>query len=73
MKRKFDLVDCIGVWVLTTGLNQGVSKLIGQSVHRFTLLNKKSSKPTIIGLTSWGTVTERTRDVLKWQVKFVNA
>ncbi|CAF1058024.1 unnamed protein product [Rotaria sordida] len=55
------------VWLLTTGLNQGVSKLIGQSVHRFTLLNKNLSKPTIIGLTSWGTLTEHTQKVLKYQ------
>ncbi|CAF3985665.1 unnamed protein product [Rotaria sp. Silwood1] len=56
-----------GVWLLTTGLNEGVSKLIGQSVRRYRLLNKKSSNPTIIGLTSWGTVTEHTRKVLTWQ------
>ncbi|CAF1099065.1 unnamed protein product [Rotaria sordida] len=55
------------VWLLTTGLNQGVSKLIGQSVHRFTLLNKNLSKPTIIGMTSWGTLTEHTQKVLKYQ------
>ncbi|CAF4073582.1 unnamed protein product [Rotaria sordida] len=56
-----------GVWLLTTGLNEGVSKLIGQSVRRYRLLNKKSSNPTIIGLTSWGTVTKHTRKVLTWQ------
>ena len=59
----------LGVWLLTTGLNKGVSKLIGQCVHRYRLLSKVSSKPTMIGLTSWGTVTEHTRDVLKWQVE----
>ncbi|CAF4975808.1 unnamed protein product [Rotaria sp. Silwood1] len=57
----------VRVWLLTTGLNEGVSKLIGQSVRRYRLLNKKSSNPTIIGLTSWGTVTEHTRKVLTWQ------
>ncbi|CAF0830978.1 unnamed protein product [Rotaria sordida] len=55
------------VWLLTTGLNQGASKLIGQSVHRFTLLNKNLSEPTIIGMTSWGTLTEHTQKVLKYQ------
>src|ERR1700722_11572871 len=63
--------DYIGVWVLTTGLNSGVSKLIGQSIDRYTLLNEKSLKPTVIGLTRWGTLTERTREVLKWQVELV--
>lgn len=64
-------INHIGVWLLTTGLNKGVSKLIGQSVHRYRLLNEKSSKPTLIGLTSWGTVTEHTRNVLKYQVRFI--
>ena len=58
-------VDYIGVWILTTGLNSGVSKLIGQAAYRKKLLDEKSPKPTVIGLTSWNTVTENTREVLK--------
>ena len=57
-----------GVWLLTTGLNSGVSKLIGQSVERYALLNEKSSNYTVIGLSSWGCLSDRTRYVLKRQV-----
>ena len=68
-KREFEkifmlFIDNIGVWLLTTGLNTGVSSVIGHCVRRYRLLNKKSYKPTLIGLTGWGTVTENTRDVV---------
>ena len=56
------------MWLLTTGLNSGVSKVIGQSVERRTLLGEKSAHHTIIGLTSWGCLSDRTRQVLKRQV-----
>ena len=56
------------MWVLTTGLNAGVSKLIGQGIDRHTLLNENSSKPTVMGMTSWGTITEDTRSSLKAEV-----
>jgi len=54
-----------GVWLLTTGLNNGVSQLIGQSVHRNKVLDANNFNPTLIGLTGWRTVTEHTRDVLR--------
>ena len=46
-----------------------MSNVVSRSLYRQMLLNEKASKPTVIGLTSWGTVTERTRDVLKERVK----
>jgi hypothetical protein len=55
--------------MLTTGLSTGVSNVVGRSLYRHVLLNRKASKPTVIGLTSWGAVTERTRDLLKKKVK----
>ncbi|CAF1411032.1 unnamed protein product [Rotaria sordida] len=55
------------VWILTTGLNSGVSGLIAQGVHRNTLLNKNTWKPIVIGMSHWGTISEFTRDVLKQQ------
>ena len=57
-----------GVWFLTTGLNIGASKVIGQSVSRYALLSDKPPKHTLIGLTSWACVSERTRQLLKRQV-----
>ncbi|CAF1223885.1 unnamed protein product [Adineta ricciae] len=58
-----------GVWLLTTGLNSGVSKVIGQSVERYALLNEKASNYTVIGLSSWGCLSDRTRYVLKKQTQ----
>jgi hypothetical protein len=59
------LIDCVDVWILTTGLNSGVSKLIGQGVHRNVLLNENIWKPIVIGMSRWGTISENTREMLK--------
>jgi hypothetical protein len=61
----------IDVWVLTTGLNTGVSKLIGQGIHRHILLNESAPNPIVLGMTSWGTITEYTRSLLKAEVSKV--
>ncbi|UJR16241.1 hypothetical protein I4U23_003149 [Adineta vaga] len=53
------------VWFLTTGLNKGVSNVIGQSLYRHQLLYPQTSKSVVIGMTHWGTVTQHTRNVLK--------
>ena len=58
----------IDVWVLTTGLNAGVSKLIGQGINRHILLNEKTSQPTVIGMTNWGVLTDDTRLLLTVRV-----
>lgn len=61
-----------GVWLLSTGLNSGVSKVIGQSVWRHKLLTEKSLNCTVIGLTSWSCLSEETRDALRRQVNIYN-
>ncbi len=53
---------------MSTGLNSGVSKVIGRSVERDSLLSEKKVNYTIIGLSSWGCLSDRTREVLKQQV-----
>ncbi|CAF3021064.1 unnamed protein product [Rotaria socialis] len=53
-----------GIWVLTTGLNSGVSRLIGQGIHRSKLLSNNKWKPVVIGMNSWGTLAEDTRNSL---------
>ncbi|UJR07956.1 hypothetical protein I4U23_012235 [Adineta vaga] len=58
-----------GVWILTAGLNSGISKVIGQSVERYALLNEKPSTHTVIGLSSWGCLSDRTRHVLRKQAQ----
>jgi len=62
------LIGYKDVWLLTTGLNSGVSKLIGKGVRRNKLLNESSSKMTIIGMSHWGTLSEYTQQMLKSQV-----
>ncbi|CAF4841839.1 unnamed protein product [Rotaria sp. Silwood1] len=39
------LIDNVDVWILTTGLNSGVSGLIAEGVHRNILLNEDIWKP----------------------------
>ncbi len=56
------------MWLVTTGLNSGVSKLIGKGVRRNELLNGNSSKTTVIGMSHWGTLLEDTHQMLKTQV-----
>ncbi|CAF0986831.1 unnamed protein product [Adineta steineri] len=58
-----------GVWLLSTGLNSGVSKKIGQAVWRYALLNNKQPNHTLIGLATWGCLSERTRQVFRQQAK----
>ncbi|CAF2202478.1 unnamed protein product, partial [Rotaria magnacalcarata] len=53
-----------GIWVLTTGLNSGVSRLIGHGIHRNKLLSNNKWKPVVIGMNSWGTIAEDTRSSL---------
>lgn len=56
------------MYLLTTGLNSGVSKLIGLGVHRHKLINDSKWNPVVIGMSRWGTVGEYTREALKKQV-----
>ncbi|CAF1178334.1 unnamed protein product [Rotaria sp. Silwood1] len=55
------------VWILTTGLNSGVSGLIAEGVHRNILLSEDIWKPIVIGMSHWGTISEGTRQYLKKQ------
>ncbi|CAF1055160.1 unnamed protein product, partial [Rotaria sordida] len=56
-----------GVWMLTTGLSSGVSKLIGRSIYRHRALNDDTTKATLIGLTGYGTLARSMRDCLEDQ------
>ncbi|CAF1447834.1 unnamed protein product, partial [Didymodactylos carnosus] len=60
-----------GTWILTTGLNSGVSKFIGEGIARFILSTDHPKKTTMIGLTKWGTLTEKTRAILKLEVNIL--
>ncbi len=67
-KIEWIFTDYLDVWLLTTGLNSGVSKLIGQGVHRNALLNENRWESVVIGMSRWGTIAEHVRKDLKKKV-----
>ncbi|CAF1040174.1 unnamed protein product, partial [Rotaria sordida] len=67
MKGIGTLAATPGVWMLTAGLNSGVSKLIGRSIYRHRALNGDTTKATLIGLTGYGTLARSMRDCLEDQ------
>ncbi|CAF1516871.1 unnamed protein product, partial [Didymodactylos carnosus] len=50
---------------VTTGLNSGVAKLVGDGISQYRLLSKYPKNITAIGLTQWGSLTDETRNRLK--------
>ncbi|CAF1383206.1 unnamed protein product [Rotaria sordida] len=51
-------------WILTTGLNSGITKLVGEAILQDRILKSDSKDVVSIGFTKWGTLTKRTRDLL---------
>ncbi|CAF2408271.1 unnamed protein product [Rotaria sp. Silwood2] len=54
-----DLLD--NAWILTAGINNGVSKLVGEGISHYRLLQEYPNKVKCIGMTMWGTINENTR------------
>jgi len=55
----------LDTWILTAGINNGVSKLVGEGISHYRLLREYPNKVKCIGMTMWGTVNESTRLKLK--------
>ncbi|CAF1003931.1 unnamed protein product [Adineta steineri] len=64
-----DAAATSNAWILTTGVNNGVSKLIGEGISHYRLLKANPNKIVCIGLTKWGTINESTRFELKHTTK----
>ncbi|CAF4188401.1 unnamed protein product, partial [Adineta steineri] len=64
-----DAAATSNAWILTTGINNGVTKLIGEGISHYRLLKANSNKIICIGLTKWGTINESTRFELKYTTK----
>ncbi|CAF4191196.1 unnamed protein product [Adineta steineri] len=64
-----DAAATSNAWILTTGVNNGVSKLIGEGISHYRLLKPNPNKIVCIGLTKWGTINESTRFELKHTTK----
>jgi len=50
-----------GTWIITSGLNNGAARLIGESINRRRALTDANENITLLGISWWGNVTKRTR------------
>ncbi|CAF4362659.1 unnamed protein product, partial [Rotaria sp. Silwood2] len=50
-----------GTWIITSGLNNGAAKLIGEGVARLRALVHKKRYVTLIGMAWWGNIAEKAR------------
>lgn len=53
-----------GTWVITSGLNNGAARLIGIGIDRLRALTNTNKPITLIGISWWGNVAERTRKMV---------
>ncbi len=51
------------------GVNNGVSKLVGEGIAHYRLLTEYPNQVKCIGLTMWGTVSENNRMELKRETR----
>ncbi|CAF4511710.1 unnamed protein product [Rotaria sp. Silwood1] len=60
-----------GTWIITSGLNNGAAKLIGEGVARLRALVYKKRDVTLVGMAWWGNIAEKARTmVLQLQRKY---
>ena len=50
-----------GTWIITSGLNNGAARLIGESISRRRALTDTKESTTLLGISWWGNVTKKTR------------
>ncbi|CAF4423829.1 unnamed protein product, partial [Rotaria magnacalcarata] len=48
-------------WIITSGLNNGAAKLIGEGVDRLRALVNKKPSMTLLGMAWWGNIAEKAR------------
>ncbi|CAM4805119.1 unnamed protein product [Rotaria magnacalcarata] len=60
-----DAATMANAWILTTGIDNGISKLVGEGISHYSLLREYPNKVKCIGMTMWGTINENTRLRLK--------
>ncbi|CAF1014905.1 unnamed protein product [Adineta ricciae] len=60
-----DAASATDTWILTAGISNGVSKLVGEGISHYRLLREYPNRVKCIGMTMWGTVNESTRFELK--------
>ncbi|CAF2989754.1 unnamed protein product [Rotaria sp. Silwood2] len=60
-----DAATMANAWILTAGVNNGISKLVGEGISHYRLLREYSIKVKCIGMTMWSTIDDNTRLDLK--------
>lgn len=54
----------IETWIITSGLNNGAAKLIGEGVARIRALSHKKQDVTLLGIAWWGNIAEKARNMV---------
>jgi hypothetical protein len=57
-------MNILGTWIITTGLNNGAARLIGESISRRRALTDRKESTTLLGISWWGNVTKKTRTMV---------
>ena len=57
-------MNILGTWIITSGLNNGAARLIGEGISRFRALTDTKKSATLIGMSWWGNVTRKTRKII---------
>lgn len=53
-----------GTWVITSGLNNGAARLIGIGIDRLRALTDTNKPIVLLGISWWGNVAEKTRNMV---------
>jgi len=62
-----------GTWIITSGLNNGTAKLIGEGVARLRALTDTKQQVILLGMAWWGNIAENARTmVLELQKEVCN-
>ncbi|UJR23620.1 hypothetical protein I4U23_026606 [Adineta vaga] len=56
-----DVAITPGTWIITSGLNNGAAKLIGEGISRLRALTDTKKSSTLLGISWWGNITRKTR------------
>ncbi|CAF3511447.1 unnamed protein product [Rotaria sp. Silwood1] len=60
-----DAATMANAWILTAGINNGISKLVGEGISHYRVLREYSIKVKCIGMTMWSTINDNARLELK--------
>jgi hypothetical protein len=61
-----------GTWIITSGLNNGAARLIGEGIGRLRALTDTKESTTLLRISWWGNVTEKTRRMVLETQREVN-